>query len=157
DYSFLSDPACPNELKILAADKITAYKAYQSAHEKLQQAEAGTLQLSDKDKLRAAQAAERFFAQGEEIKSEFEHYKATGTILGKHPIFKELEAQREVEAMTNDDCLKYIHNMKSFTSRANKDIANAVSEDKKAELQAKLDARNHKLALVNKKLGLSGK
>lgn len=157
EYPFLNDPACPNELKILAADKITAYKAYQSAHEKLQQAEAGTLQLSDKDKLRAAQAAEKFFAQGEEIKEEFEHYKATGAILGKHPIFKKLQAEREVAEMTSEECLRFIQSTKSYTSRAKGNIEKAVSEDKKAELQAALNERNYKLALVNTKLGISGK
>lgn len=157
EYPFLKDLNCPDELKILAADKITFYNAYAEAHQKLQQATTGELTLTDDEKLELAQIAEDNFAKNEAIREEFDYYAAEGKILGKHPVFIRLQTDREVEAMTNKQLLSFVNSTKTFVSRKEAAIREAKSEDKKAELQSELDARLYKLSLVKTKLGISDK
>ncbi|WP_116787632.1 hypothetical protein [Flavobacterium psychrotrophum] len=155
EYPFLKDPECPSELKILATDKITTYNAYQEAHAKLAAFAAGTLQLTETEQLELAETATANFEASAAIKKELDHYLEHKEILGTHPVFIKLAIEREVEEMDADKCHKFINSTKPFISRNKSDMAAAVSEDVKAGLQAKLDLRLQKLALVKKKLGLS--
>jgi hypothetical protein len=155
EYPFLNEPDCPNELKILVADKLTAYKAYQAAHEKLAQANAGIITLMEDEKLELAKTATESFARSEAIKAELDHYQEKKEVLGKDPIFRQLVLEREVAEMDNEACLKFINSTVSYVSRKNKAINDALSEDLKAKLQGELDARLEKLALVKKKAGVS--
>ena len=79
EWPFLDKPDCPPELKILAADKITAYRNYVREHEKLYSC--STLD----DCLRAAEKCILFYCQNRKIVAEFAYYKEHGTVLGKHP------------------------------------------------------------------------
>ena len=155
EYPFLKDPDCPAELKILATDKITAYNAYKEAHGTIQKAEAGEITLTPADNLALAADATRLFAESEAIKAELDHYGEHKKLLGKHPLFFKLATEREVEEMTNDECLKFVSSTKTEVSRANKKINEAASDEAKAKVQEKLDKRLAKLALVKKKLGLT--
>lgn len=155
EYPFLKDINCPVALKVLATDKITTYNAYQEAHAKLADFAAGTLQLSEAEQLELAATATENFEASAEIKKELDHYAEHKLILGEHPVFVKLAMEREVEVMDADKCHKFLNSSKSFISRNKSDMAAAVSEDVKAELQAKLDLRLQKLALVKKKLGIS--
>jgi len=155
EYPFLNAPDCPNELKILVADKLTAWKAYQAAHEQLAQGEVGTLVLSEEEKLALAKTATDNFARSEAIKAELDHYQEKKEVLGKDPIFRTLTLEREVAEMDNTACLAFIKSTASYKSRKLEKIEQAVSEEVKAKLQGELDGRLEKLALVNKKLGIS--
>ena len=85
DYTFLSEPGTPNELKILVSNKITTYNEYKSAHAKLF------------DNLPAGQEFANIrtlvenYIENYTIHQELAHYQKTRTILGKHPIFEELK------------------------------------------------------------------
>src|SRR5690606_5961304 len=49
EYPFLNNPEIPEEFKILAADKITAYKTLQEGHEKLRAISNGESDLSEEE------------------------------------------------------------------------------------------------------------
>lgn len=155
-YPFLNDADCPNELKILVADKIRHYNDYRATHDQLQQHTAGTLQLTTEEMTDITKASVDSFKASEAIGAELDYYKEKKELLGLHPIFADLALNREVEKMTQDELLGFVKNTPSYISKQNTALKAAVSENSKAKFQEKIDNRNAKLALVNKKLGVSG-
>lgn len=155
-YPFLNNPNCPDEFKILANDKLTAYKTYQEAHAKLAAINAGELEARQEEQIEIVAQAVAAFEAGEAITAEFDHYNKNSEILGKHPIFKKLALQREVDAMTQDQLFKFKEQSKSYISKKKTGIEEAKSEERIKVLTEAIDERNEKLALVNKKLGTSG-
>lgn len=93
EWPFLSEDDCPMELKILAADKITAWRNYSKNHEKLFSAN------SLEECLEAAKNCVFFYCQNRKIFSEFAHYKEHKALLGKHPIFQELDRLKDYRQM----------------------------------------------------------
>lgn len=82
NWPFLSAPDCPAELKILAADKISAYHRYCAAHVLL--FECGTL----KEMESVARNLMANYLENRAIIREFRYYKEHKNVLGKHQIFK---------------------------------------------------------------------
>lgn len=93
EWPFLSEDDCPIELKILAADKITAWKNYVTNHQKLFSV------CSLEECLETAKNCVFFYCQNRKIFSEFAHYKEHKAILGKHPIFQELDRLKNYRGM----------------------------------------------------------
>jgi hypothetical protein len=78
-FPFLNSPDCPDELKILVADMLTAYGAYKAAFARLQE-------LGDEESAKAAADCETVvteYIENREIWDELEYYKENGQILGK--------------------------------------------------------------------------
>lgn len=105
EWPFLSEDDCPIELKILAADKITAWRNYSKNHEKLFSAN------SLEECLEAAKNCVFFYCQNRKIFSEFAHYKEHKALLGKHPIFQELDRLKDYRQM---DVLSLIQKEKNL-------------------------------------------
>jgi hypothetical protein len=81
EFPFLSNPNCPDDLKILVADMFTAYDNYINAHQEL---------FDVKDEKEAFEVADKVienYLDNRSIWDELNHYKATGKILGKHKHF----------------------------------------------------------------------
>lgn len=156
EYTFLAEPDCPKELKILATDKITAYNAYKAIHEKLQQVKEGKLEISEEEKIKLADEAVELFNESELIKAELDYYQENKKIKAKHPIFKKLALERIVDKMPNDKCLAYIKNTPPYISKKKKAIEKAEG-DQKEKLQSQLEERKSVLKLVQEKLGISDK
>lgn len=81
EWPFLSEPDCPPELKALAADMITSWHNYVDAHEEL--FSCGTPEAC----YQTAEKTIKNFIENSSIRLEFRHYKNTGRVLGRHPIF----------------------------------------------------------------------
>lgn len=161
DFPFLNDADCPDELKVLVADKITAYKAYVKDQADLVKHANGELDLqADTAKNLAAQVVENF-EKNREIYEELNYYKEHGKILGNHPIFKNLTIQREVDAMTAEECFKYLNASKKFISVKLQAIEKLVKskpkgyQAKMTELTSAIEARKERVALVKQKQGFS--
>jgi len=94
-YPFLSSPTCPPELKILAANKITAYQNYCTAHQQL-------LDCTNLDQqfTKVKQLVENFI-ENRKIFDEFRYYMEHGHTLGQHPVFKELQQIRELHQLSD--------------------------------------------------------
>lgn len=84
EWPFLQDADCPNELKILVGDKITAYYNYINAYAKI--ADATTAH----DQSNIASYLIDNYMENQQITAELKHYKETKTLLGQHPVFQQV-------------------------------------------------------------------
>lgn len=82
EFPFLSSPDCPPELKILAADKITAWEKYTKAHKSL--FDCTTLEECFEKSHELIQA----YLENQRIYEELNYFKERGVVLGKHHVFK---------------------------------------------------------------------
>jgi hypothetical protein len=157
EFPFLKNEDCPNELKILVADKITAWNMYQEAHAKLLQFEKGELVLNEAEQTELSKKSVTAFAENQAIYDELNCYKETGKMLGVHPIFKELQLQREVDEMDNEKLIAFKNASAKYFSDNKKTLAKAKLEndlEKVNEITIRVAERGKKLGLVNKKLGI---
>jgi hypothetical protein len=131
-YPFLQSPDCPDVLKILVADMITAYNNYKAAYARLQT-------LGDEDSAQAAADCETVvteYLKNKEIWEELEYYKTNGAILGKAEKFKELQAAESLSKLSEMELMKQLQSAASNESKHKKTVneARAAGEtNEKAE------------------------
>lgn len=157
EFPFLNEKDCPDELKILMADKITAWNNYIFLQGELSKIASGELVVLDDYRSSLAKQAIDAFDENQKIYDELNVYATTGKILGVHPIFKKLQLLREVDAMTTDELIKYKSSSAKYFSDNNKGLAKANKEKntvKTEEITLRVADRKDKLFLVNKKLGV---
>lgn len=160
EFPFLNEKSCPDELKILVADKISAWNDYLQCHETLRSIAAGELVTDDQSEAEIAAAAIASFEENQRIYDELVCYAESGTILGVHPIFKRLQVTREVDAMTSEELVKYKGSSAKYFTVNKAGLAKATKakdEAKVKEINIRVGQREQKLALVNKKLGINPK
>ena len=109
DFPFLRAPDCPPELKILAADKITA-------HERL--FDCTTL---DECYTTAREAIENF-QENRAIFQELDYYREHGAILGKHRIFEYLRQRQQLHGLNIVELLAEQRRLRSAIWRINDEI-----------------------------------
>jgi len=157
EFPFLNNKDCPDELKILVTDKITAWNFYLGCQYELARIESGEIVETDLRKADLAKNAIDAFTENQKIYDELNAYQTTGKVLGLHPIFKKLQLTREVETMTNEELIKYKSASAKYFSDNKGLLAKAVkakNETRVLEIQNRVAEREVKLALVNKKLGV---
>lgn len=128
EYPFLNDENCPDEYKVLVADKITAYKTYAAKHaEALGAADAG--EAEDKLYELAAEAVKNY-QNNIDIKDELDFYRdSNGKVLGKHLKLANLRITQEIGEMSEADLVKHRGNALKSVSK----YAKAENKDKEAE------------------------
>lgn len=157
EFPFLNDPDCPNELKILVADKMTAYAKYKKGVEFLKQIEDGSATATDAEVSALAKEVTEAFEENQEIYKELNVFKETGVLLGEHPLFTKLALTREVEAMTSEEKIKFKQSSVKYFSDNKSKLATAqkAKDDKAIEkIEKRVAERSEKLFLVNKALGV---
>ncbi|GAA0885839.1 hypothetical protein GCM10009120_44380 [Sphingobacterium siyangense subsp. cladoniae] len=95
-FPFLSESDCPPELKIMAADKITAY------HKVIEYYNALGECTSDQELLLTVRNLVHWYRKNHLIKKEFIHYRDNGKPLGDHELFedyKNLQDLRKLSAL----------------------------------------------------------
>lgn len=155
EYPFLNEKDVPEEFKILAADKITAYKTLQSGHAKLQTAREGSSDLTEEELSAVAQEVAEADELNSLIKEEFEHYQETGEVLGKHPIFAERKLIKKIEAMTGPDKSKRLSNLATYIRRDGGKMEKAIQAGKTAEADkfaAKIEGYELEKKLIEKSM-----
>lgn len=156
EFPFLNAPDCPEVFYIVVGKKISTYKAWQDAQQQLAAIEAKEVEATPEEIAELAKTAEASFRENQELYDELNHYAQTGEILGKHPLFRESVAKREVEAMTLEQLSKFRNSSaKFFTDQKKKQIKYADNADKLAEINSNIEDRKYKLGLVNAKLGIT--
>jgi hypothetical protein len=157
EFPFLNDADCPDEFKILIADKITAWNRYLELQQQIADFESGKVFVSNEDLAKIGSEAVKFFDENQKIYDELNCYQTTGKVLGVHPVFKKLRLTREVEAMTTDELIKYKGSSAKYLSVNKTALAKAKKEKDDAkilEIETRVAERQDKLFLVNKKLGV---
>jgi hypothetical protein len=116
DFPFLRDPDCPSELKILAADKITAHDKYLRAHERL--FDCTTLE----ECFSTAREAIDNFMENRAIFTELDYYREHRSILGKHRIFEYLRRFRKLKNSNIVELMTEQRRLRSAIWRINDEI-----------------------------------
>lgn len=156
EFPFLSDNDVPDVFFIVVGKKISAYRAWQEAQQKLAAIEAKEVEATGEEIEALAKIAEASFRENQELYAELNYYAEHGEILGKHSLFRESIAKREVEAMTLEQLSKFRNSSaKFFTDQKKKLIKYAENADKIAEIKSNIEDRKYKLDLVNAKLGIT--
>lgn len=145
-WPFLSEPSCPMELKVLAADKITAYHNACDAHEKLFDC------VTPEDCFETAKKVVENFSQNRHISSEFDYYKEHGTILGKHPVFKQAAKMNAYRKMGIAQLVEEKRRLEGAIWRIKSEIAKGDKPHLLSEREARLKAKTEELEAVKRLL-----
>lgn len=151
DWPFLADPDCPPELKILAADKITAMRGFAESHEGLYSCT--TLE----EAYEKAKKCILFYCQNRKIFSEFAYYKEHRTILGKHEIFAEMKHIRELRSAGILELVRRQRNLHSSITRLKAKLHAATRPDLEFSRTELLSARERELSQVEQLIEEYGK
>jgi hypothetical protein len=155
-FPFLADKDCPDKLKVLVADKLTAYNAVISAREELfKQKDNQT--LPQEDILALVSDAVADFQLNQDIFDELNHYKEHGEILGNHPIFEDEMLQKEVSLLSDNDAHKAHKNLATYISKEKKKLEKAKTPESKQKIQDVINGHEAKRKLIAEKLGLDEK
>lgn len=154
EFPFLKDKDCPDEFKILVADKFTALEEFEKAHAEIQKVK----ESADADTLFALgkQAVENW-ELNREIYEELDHYKEHGEILGNHPIFEHDMLQAKVNAYSIQDAMKRQGNLRSYISRESKKLESIKDEKKRANVETKISDWQAELDLIDARLNADEK
>ena len=144
EWTFLRQPDCPNELKILAADKITSYHNYVEAHEKLYSCK--TLE----ECFDCAKNLIKNYKQNRKIHSEFAYYQEHGSILGRHEIFAEMEHYQELRTMSVSGLFRRRKNLEEAIWRNRDEIKKGDKPHLDASREARIEQKERELAEVNR-------
>ncbi len=144
DWPFLSEKDCPNELKILAADKISTHQRYVEAHERL--FDCSTLQ----DCFLVAKNLIENYIENRKIHSELTYYKAHHSVLGKHPIFDELRRCNELRHLPIQTLFRRKENLEESIWRINSEIRKGDKPHLLSRREQRLAAKQRELSEVNR-------
>lgn len=136
EFSFLNNPDCPEEFKILVADKISAYQRMVTGR--------GALEDPNTPEEQRAEIAQAV-AEADELNSliydELKHYQDTGEILGNHEIFKIHNLKKSIDLMTAEAKVQRVETIKKAITATKRQKTTAEKDkdaDKIAELNTKL-------------------
>lgn len=145
DWTFLSKPNCPNELKILAADKITAWKNYTDKHPEL---------FEGKDNYATAKYIVDNFKENRAIYEELNYYKEHGKILGKHQIFAHLEKLKGFKKLNIRELLETEKKLEQNIWRIESEIKKADKPHLLADREKSLKIKQSELVEIKRQLSV---
>ena len=131
EFPFLNNKNCPDELKILVADRITAYHDYVKGHKEL-------FDCTPEDQFKTASGIIESYQNNKLIWDELNHYKKHGKLLKKHPIFKRLKRQLEIEALNAIDLAKALRAVNDRIWRNNDEMKKNPDDTKNEDRIARI-------------------
>lgn len=161
EFPFLNDTNCPEEFYILVGKKLAHYHAYRNAHQALlvkiedPSQDASPIDLTEEEITTLALSAVENFKINQAIYDELNHYKETGKVLGKHPIFAERKLKSAIDALTIEKGMKRISNLDNYIRRAKNQLSESKTEKEKAKFEKKIDDWQIELKLIKAKFGIT--
>lgn len=156
EFPFLKDKDCPQILYVIVGKRITSYNSYKELHAKLAETNEGKVEISEEEKTQLTLDCEAAFSENQALWDELNYYNTKKEFLGKHPLFREENIKKEVDAMTQEQLVKFTAStVKYFHDQKNGLEKHKDNADKIAEINTKILDREYKLALVNSKLGIN--
>lgn len=125
-YPFLASPDCPDILKVLVSDLFTAYDSYKSAFARLQESPDEATEQTVKD----AETLVESYLTNREIWAELDHYRDTGTILGKAARFQKPEPAEDLTTLSDIELLKKLSSARSNQSKQRTLLKEAEAQGK---------------------------
>lgn len=147
DYTFLSEPGTPPELKILVSNKITAYHAYKAAHAKLFDSS------TPKEEFANVRTLVENYIENHTIHLELAHFQKNKTILGKHPIFEEMKRLKTYRSTSTVQLIKQANRVRHNIWRIRKLIQSGDKPHLRFDREQKLKAYEVELAEIEKLIG----
>jgi len=147
DYTFLSEPGTPNELKVLVSNKITAYHEYKAAHAKLFD------NLSPDEEYANVRNLVENYIENYTIHQELSHYQKNRTILGKHPIFEEMKRLKKYRHTNSVELFKQKKRVEHNIWRIRKLIDSGDKPHLNFQRLAKIKSYELELAEIKKLIG----
>lgn len=118
-YPFLNDRDCPDVLKVLVADLITAYHSYTGSHSALT---AMPDDRADADTEQLARDTVESYLRHREIREELDYYRDHGQILGKAAAIREIETAEETASLSDLDLARKLHSAKVQLNKCRKKL-----------------------------------
>ena len=109
----MNDPKCPDELKILISDRITAHYKYLEGRKDLFTAK------TKHEKFTAANKTVESFLENRAIWQELDHYNKHGVVLGQHKLFFRFNKLVELNAKTTEELCDLRENIEHSIWRNN--------------------------------------
>lgn len=147
DYPFLSSPGCPPELKILVSDRITAWHTYTEAWQQLFSCE------TDADCARTASRLIDAYLENRRIGDELDHYRDTGRVLGRHPVFARYAQLKRLRTASVKDLLLEQRKTRDNIWRVKSELKKGDKPHLTGRRQEKLKEYELKLQEINRLLG----
>lgn len=149
EWPFLSEKDCPEELKVLAADKITAWETYTARHRELYDCE------SIEDCTRVAGELIEAYQENRSIYAELDHYKKYKEPLGVHPIWKNRKRRKEINKLSVPEAFKLAtKTLPHRIWRIESEIAKGDKPHLNAERKKRIEATKKELQELRKMLHL---
>ena len=143
-YSFLNDKNCPYELKVLAADKITAWHNYTELHKKL-------FSVTNNDEaLKIARELVENYKENRLIHEELDYYAKHKHILGKHRIFARLEKFKHLQKLNILELYQKKKRLEHNIWRLKSEIKKGNKPELYLKRMTAIDEKKSELAEINK-------
>ena len=131
-FPFLKEKECPEVLKVLVNDMITAYENYRDGHARLFEV------MTQEEEASLAREIVDNFIENKEIFAELEHYKESGQLLGEHAIFEEQKIKAQHEELSGEELSKKSNALRKSISTNKKKAEKAEDPEAKAGYEAKV-------------------
>lgn len=145
-FPFLNEADCPDVLKILVADLITAYDTYADAHKEL------FAQLTQEQLSNIAATVVENYINNKLVFAELEHYKAKNELLGEHPIFERLEWESKMKQLNANELSKQLNNLTNNLNRNKSKLKQAANDEDKQRSEDLVSGYEYKLEFVKQLL-----
>lgn len=150
EFPFLKEKDCPNELKVLVSDMLTAYDKYREKHSELFLS-AGEDQLKE-----IAKTVVDNYLRNRNIWDILVYYRENKCLPeieeNKKSAWEIREA--EIRALSNADLVKLLNNVKPYISNSEKKIEKNPQSPKIQEWKEKLEFKRKEKALIEQLLNL---
>lgn len=149
-FPFLAEDDCPDEFKILIADKLTAYDKYLQKFDEVKAAvDAGA---TNEAIFEIAKQVVENFELNLDIYDELNYYNEHNQILGEHPIFADQVLTEKVNTYSTVDLTKRQKNLRTYISREDKTLEGMTDGPEKTKLADKVTTWKKELTLVDARL-----
>lgn len=145
-FPFLREKDCPDVLKLLVNDLITAYENYKEGRKKLFDS-----MTQEEEAILAKDIVENFI-ENKQAFAELEHYAKSGQILGEHPIFEEQKIQAELAELSAEELNKKHNALRKNISTNKKKAEEAEDAEKRAEYESAVESYTWQLEYVKELL-----
>lgn len=150
EFPFLSTRECPDTLKILVNDMLSAHEQYMDGHGKL-------VEAMDPAAIEALSGSVvENYLENRQIWQELNHYKEKGTILGKHPIFDWIKRKETISRMPVPELVKLKDQLENNIPRTIKKINDEPEHPKTGERQQRVEQFKLELSEVKRLLNING-
>ena len=144
DFPFLDLPDCPPELKILAANKISAYRNYTRGHAELFGC------CNNQEQYNTVKKVVENYIENRLIMREFEYYKRHNDVLGIHPIFASFRKLQELRKLGVVELVKKRDKIEHNIWRIESEIKKNKQPHLQVEREQRLQERKNELAEIER-------